>query len=319
MKISRIGWLPKHGHAGILLAYLVITVSLWGCAGHLKQLMIKETTTSFPPGSIISAKTGKAVSFETLMTDLETVQITYIGESHTNPDHHRVQLKLLQALFGRFPELTVGMEMFDHTYPPQLNAWSAGELEETVFLQKVHWYANWRYDFGLYRDILSFIKENHIKLVGLNLPFCIPPKIAVGGIDSLSEAEKKHLPKEIDTSNAAHREYVRTIFSHHNIPGRNNFEFFYAAQCAWEDAMADAIARHLSSGKMLVLAGNGHIIQKFGIPNRAYNRTKAEYRTLYLEEAGGELELSAADYIWVTTPLGNTRFRPHPALASEAK
>jgi uncharacterized iron-regulated protein len=301
----------------MLLACLVGTI--WGCAGHHEQLMIKETETSFPPGSIISTKTGKTVSFETLMADLEAVQVIYVGESHTNPDHHQIQLKILQTLFSRFPALTVGMEMFDHTYPSQLNEWSAGKLEETAFLQKVHWYANWRYDFGLYRNILSFIKENHIKLVGLNLPFHIPPKIAVGGIDTLSEAEKEQLPKKIDTSNAAHREYIRTIFSHHNIPGRDNFDFFYVAQCAWEDAMADAIARHLSSGKMLVLAGNGHIIKKFGIPNRAYHRTKAEYRTLFLAEAGGKLELSAADYIWVTAPLGNTRFRLHPALVGAAK
>jgi uncharacterized iron-regulated protein len=319
MKNACIGWLLKCARACISLACLVGIISIWGCAGHRNQLMIKETSTFFPPGSIVSAKTGEAVSFETLMADLESVQITYIGESHTNSEHHQIQLKILQTLFSRFPELTVGMEMFDHTYQPQLNEWSAGKLEETAFLQKVHWYANWRYNFRLYRDILSFIKENHVKLMGLNLPFCIPPKIAVGGIETLSEAEKGHLPKEIDTSNPAHREYVRTVFSHHNLPGRDDFEFFYAAQCAWEDAMADAIARHLSSGKMLVLAGNGHIIHKFGIPNRAYKRTNAEFRTVYLSEAGGKLELSAADYIWVTAPLENSGFRPHSALMREAE
>jgi uncharacterized iron-regulated protein len=303
----------------ILMTCLVVTITAWGCTGRLKQLMIKETATSFPIGSIISTKTGDAVSFETLMADLETAQIIYIGESHTNSDHHQVQRTILQAVFSRFPALIVGMEMFDHTYQSQLNEWSAGKLEEAVFLQKVHWYANWRYDFGLYRDILSFIKTNHIKLVGLNLPFHIPPKIAVGGIETLSEEEKGHLPKEIDTTDAAHREYVGTIFSHHNIPGRDNFDYFYTAQCTWEDTMADTIAHHLFSGKMLVLAGNGHIIRKFGIPNRAYNRTKAEYRTLYLAEAGGALELSAADYIWVTSPLENPGFPPHPVSGAKAK
>lgn len=303
----------------ILMACLVAAITTWGCTGRLKQLMIKETATSFPPGSIISARTGDTVSFETLMADLETVQVIYIGESHTNSDHHQVQLKVLQALLSRFPDLTVGMEMFDHTYQSQLNEWSAGKLEEDLFLQKVHWYANWRYDFGLYRDILTFIKTNRIGLVGLNLPFHIPPKIAVGGIESLSREEKKHLPERIDTTNTAHQDYIRTIFSHHRIPGRDNFDYFYAAQCAWEDTMADTIARHLSSGKMLILAGNGHIIRKFGIPDRAYNRTKAEYRTVYPAEAGGEPEVSVADYIWVTAPTRNPGFRDHPASGTEAK
>jgi uncharacterized iron-regulated protein len=303
----------------ILIVLVVITITTWGCAGQPKQLMIKESSASFPPGSIISGKTGEAVSFETLMADLETAKIIYIGESHTNSDHHQIQLKILQAVFSRFPALIVGMEMFDHTYQPQLNEWSAGNLEETAFLQKVHWYANWRYDFGLYRDILTFIKTNHVKLVGLNLPFHIPPKIAVGGIESLSEEEKGHLPTEIDTTDAAHREYIRTIFSHHSIPGRDNFDYFYAAQCTWEDTMADTLSRNLSSGKMLVLAGNGHIIHKFGIPNRAYHRTKAEYRTVYLAEAGEALELSTADYIWVTAPSESTGFRPHPGSGAKSK
>jgi uncharacterized iron-regulated protein len=83
--------------------------------------------------------------------------------------------------------------------------------------------------------------------------------------------------------------------------------------------MADTIARHLSSGKMLVLAGNGHILRKFGIPNRAFKRTKAEYRTLYIAEAGGDIELSAADYIWISAPLENSGFRHHSSLGVELK
>jgi uncharacterized iron-regulated protein len=303
----------------ILMTLLIVAITTGGCSGRLKNPMINETATSFQPGSIISGKTGILVSFETLMADLDTVPVIYVGESHTNAEHHQIQLKILESLFSRFPALTVGMEMFDHTYQPLLNEWSSGNLEEEIFLQKVHWYANWRYDFGLYRNILTFIKTNHIPLIGLNLPFHIPPKISVGGLESLSEEDKEHLPKEIDTSDDAHREYVRDIFSHHHIPGRDNFDYFYEAQCVWEDTMADTIARHLSSGKMLVLAGNGHILRKFGIPNRAFKRTKAEYRTLYIAEAGGDIELSAADYIWISAPLENSGFRHHSSLGVELK
>lgn len=301
------------------LICLAITIFTWGCAGQLKQLIIKETSVSFPSGSIISAKTGNTVSLDTLITDLETVQIIYIGESHTNPEHHQTQLKMLQTLHGYHPTLSVGMEMFDHTYQSILDEWSAGKLEEALFLRKVHWYANWRYDYALYRDILLFIKTHHIRLVGLNIPFHIPPKIAVGGIETLSDEEKKHLPKEIDTTDSAHREFVHTIFSHHSVPGRENFDHFYAAQCTWEDAMAEAIVDHLPSGPMVVLAGNGHIIKKFGIPNRTYNRSKAPYRTIYLAEADGVLEQSVADYIWVTPALTNRGIHPLSAAASDTK
>jgi uncharacterized iron-regulated protein len=51
---------------------------------------------------------------------------------------------------------------------------------------------------------------------------------------------------------------------------------------------------------MVVLAGNGHIQFKYGIPDRAYNRTGASFRTIYLAPAGDVVELDIADYIWVT-------------------
>jgi hypothetical protein len=51
---------------------------------------------------------------------------------------------------------------------------------------------------------------------------------------------------------------------------------------------------------MVVLAGNGHIQFKYGIPDRAYNRTGASFRTIYPAPAGDVVELDIADYIWVT-------------------
>lgn len=276
-----------------------------------KQLMVEESNQSFPVGSIISARTGATVSFEALMADLATVQTIYVGESHTHIEHHRIQLQILRALFDRFPRLSVGMEMFDRSYQPQLDQWSAGNLDEKNFLRTVHWYANWRFGFGLYRDILEYIKTNQIPLVGLNLPFHIPPKIAVGGLDNLSPEDKRHLATTIDLTDTAHRNYVQKAFSHHHIPGRNDFEDFYAAQCAWEDTMAAAIADHQGTEKMIVLVGNGHIIQKFGIPKRAYQRTKADYRTIYLAVANGRIKLSAADYIWVTASEKKGGVRGH--------
>jgi len=68
----------------------------------------------------------------------------------------------------------------------------------------------------------------------------------------------------------------------------------------WEDAMAEMIAQNLKNDVMVVLAGNGHIQFKYGIPDRAYKRTGASFRTIYLAPAGDVVELDIADYIWVT-------------------
>ncbi len=265
-------------------------------------VLIKDTSTAVEPDTIISAKTGKTVTFGELMNDLNSSQIVFIGERHTNPSHHAVQLKIIEAVFKNHHSMVVGMEMFDRSYQPVLDLWSGGVLEEEIFLRKVHWYANWRWDFALYRNIFLFIKENRIKIVALNIPSYIPSRIRVGGIDNLADDDKQYLPKEIDTSNTAHRNYTEQVFKRHHFKSNVKFDDFYMAQCVWEEIMAESIASDLGRKKIVVLTGNGHIQYKYGIPDRTFRRTGASFRTIYLASVGEEVELAIADYIWVTAP-----------------
>ena len=279
----------------------VITLSLfWGCAVKSDTVLIKDTSTAVGPDTIISAKTGNTVTFDELMNDLNSSQIVFIGERHTNPSHHATQLKIIEAVFKNRPSMKVGMEMFDRSYQPVLDLWSGGLLEEEIFLRKVHWYANWRFDFALYRNIFLFIKENRIKILALNIPFHIPSRIRVGGIDNLADDDKQYLPKEIDTSNTAHRNYAEEVFHRHHFKSNVKFDDFYMAQCVWDESMAESIASNLGNKTIVVLAGNGHIQYKYGIPDRAFRRTGVSFRTIYLAPAGEEVELGIADYIWVT-------------------
>lgn len=271
-----------------------------GCSMAPKKLTLIDDSRQFPPGAIIATDTENRIPFEKLIEDLKSTRIVYVGEKHSRVIDHGVQLRILRALNETGIDIVVGMEMFDSDYDPALTAWSNGELDEEKFLEKTHWYANWRYRFSLYREILEYIRDNRIRLVGLNIPFHIPPKIRTGGIDSLLPDDRKYLPDRIDTGNADHRSYVETVYGQHLFRGGGNFEFFYEAQCAWEDAMAEAVVQKLENSTMVVLVGNGHIINKFGIPDRAFSRNSAPFRTVYLESAGHEAERSFGDYIWVT-------------------
>jgi len=285
-----------------IIFFLTACVNIMGgCAVAPKKLVVKDIPTPFEEGAIIDTRTGTSISYEALMTDIDDARIIYIGEQHTNQAHHEIQLKIIKTVCEKHPDIAVGMEMFDHTYQRVLDLWSAGELDQEKFLVKVHWYANWKYNYDLYGDILSYIKNKNIKLIALNIPFHIPPKIREGGIENLSDDDKRHLPADIDTSDAAHKAYVENIFKNHHFSKRIKFEYFYMAQCVWEDAMAASIAQNRNDELMIVLTGNGHIIRKFGIPNRAFRRTDVPFRTIYLAPVGNEIERDVADYIWVTT------------------
>ncbi len=254
---------------------------------------------SSPDGEngVISGRTGAAVSWDEMLADLNTVGVVYVGEKHTSTVHHLMQLRVIRALHALDPQMAVGMEMFDRTYQATLDQWSAGYLEEDEFLRRTHWYANWRFDFSLYRDILNYVKSAGIRLAALNLPFNIPPKIRVGGTEHLSAYEKEFLPAHVDTTVAAHREFAQQIFNMHDFKSGARFEDFYLAQCVWEDAMAESVAMLSGTNRLVVLAGNGHIQFKYGIPERAFKRDGVPYRTIYQASPGEKPQASIADYI----------------------
>jgi len=89
------------------------------------------------------------------------------------------------------------------------------------------------------------------------------------------------------------------IFNLHDFKTGVKFEDFYLAQCVWEDVMAESVVDLLGADRMVVLAGNGHIQFKYGVPERAFKRNGVPYRTIYQGSPGEELDPSIADYILV--------------------
>ena len=300
------------------LAFLLGAIlMIGGCTMKPPQIKVEGIDHPLPAGAILDSAQGKTISFQQMIQRLTRVRVVYVGEQHTDPSHHEAQLRIIRALVDNGGNVRVGMEMFDHTYAAVLDQWSTGDLDWKTFLKKTHWYANWKYDDTLYRDILAFIKERHLKLIGLNIPFWIPPKIAVGGLDSLSAYERAQLPQNIDTTQPEHRAYLEKIYAMHHMKGRKDFEDFYAAQCAWEDGMAQTVADNLDKANMVVLAGNGHIQRKFGIPDRAFKRTRAPFATVYLAPPGAHpLSRKDADFIWITPA---EKKAPHKAMKPQGK
>jgi len=190
--------------------------------------------------------------------------------------------------------------MFEASYQSVLDQWSAGLLDETSFLKAVDWEKTWKFDFSLYRPILEFIRKRSLKLVGLNVPASIVEKVAREGLDSLSKEERSKVARKIFLSNERHRAYVKEAFKNHRSGDIKNFDFFYQAQCVWDESMAEAIAHAIDNNQMVVLAGNGHIAYRFGIPDRVLRRTNTSFRTIMPVPVGTEVKPDIADYVWVT-------------------
>jgi uncharacterized iron-regulated protein len=269
----------------------------------------------FRIGRIIHLKTGKAVSFDQLIDQVGARRLIFIGEVHNNPEHHLIQVQILQALMSQYAPLTLAMEFFNKTQQTVLDHYMDGsttETTETVFLKDVGWDKNWAYAYHFYRPLLLMTKEKGRKILAINAPNTIVKKVARSGLSSLDPSERNQLASHINLENESHRTYLRKIYEKHTHKDLKRFDFFYQAQCVWEDTMAENIAKYLSKNKekLVVLAGNGHIINNYGIPNRTLSRIKTPMATILLQPLTGPLniERKMADYIWLTGDCSRHNF-----------
>jgi len=293
-------WIPI-----LLFAFSLI---IGGCSAPRPRMpplaSIEGVPGHFAEGRIIDLNNGKSISFDELMDDLQKSDLIFVGEVHDNPEHHLIEVQILQALTVRYGPLTVAMEFFATTQQPALDRYVKEDVSETVFLKDVDWARGWSFPYHFYRPLIFSAREQGNHLIGINLLSSVVRKVARSGLDSLTPEERGHTAQEIDLDNEAHRQYLSEVFKDHSHDDLKDFDYFYQAQCLWEDTMARNIARHLKEdpGRMVVFTGNGHIINRFGIPDRVLRRIPEKMATILLYPLTERLILnkSMADYVWLT-------------------
>ena len=218
---------------------------------------------------------------DAIMPLLATKRVVFIGETHDHYQDHLAQLEIIRGLHARHANLAIGVEYFQVPFQQALDAYIAGKSSEKQMLRKTEYFERWRFDYRLYRPIMQYARAQGIPVIALNIPTEISQKVARSGIDSLSASEKAQIPQEIDRSDTAYRERLRTVFDAHKehaaAPG--SFDDFVEAQLLWDEAMAERAATYLQRHPhrpMVILAGNGHLLYGSGIPHRLLRRIPVE-------------------------------------------
>lgn len=288
----------------------VICLCIIGCAGlrppQSPTATIVGVAERFRPGQVVDVASGRAVTFEELIAHLSSKDLIFVGEAHDNPDHHLIQVQILQAVASRSPSLAVGMEFFQQYHQPFVDRYIQGEITEKEFLEAVDWKKTWGFEYHLYRPLMQLAKDRKYKVLAINAPNSLVRKVARTGLKSLEPSEREQLPKEIDLTQDRHRSFLQEIYNEHSPHELKNFDFFYEAQCVWEETMAHNLAEHLASGegRLVAFTGNGHIVNKFGIPDRTLRRVPASMVTVMPYPLNGKetIDRQTADFVWFTLP-----------------
>jgi len=284
-----------------------------GESGKDEKAYLPAPTKNMLPGGGLHV-TARGTKFLSMIEDLAKADVVYLGESHPNPDHHLVQLRVIEYLFDRGRLHAIGMEMFQRRFQPVLDDFIAGRIDEAAMLAGTEYKKRWGWDYALYRPIIEFARANRIPLVALNVEREITKAVRDGGLDALDEAARQSLPA-IDLDDKEHRQFLKRIYASHPIPegkvkGDEDFELFYLSQCLWEDVMADSVVKWSrvapANAQIVVLAGRGHIRYRYGIPARVHRRMGKQYRVVVAVEknvqpfAGRIFDRKYADYVWIT-------------------
>ncbi len=270
----------------------------------------KKTAAAQNGIAVFSRPATRAVKPETLSTindilfKLESSKIIYVGEQHDMFAHHINQLEIIKKIHSAGYKLAVGMEMFQRPFQNVVDDYIEGRIDEKMFLQKTEYFSRWRYDYNFYKPIVDYLKKEKIPLVALNIPGDISRKVAREGIYGLSEKDKKQIPVSMDISNEQYRMDLKNIFSiHKNRAKLEESNYFLQAQMLWDETMAETAYRYKIKNpdvKLIILAGNGHVRLKYGIPQRLYRRNQEPYCVVVQDE---DIEDGIADYVLLTTRL----------------
>ena len=219
---------------------------------------------------VVASPSGKIAGWDALTGSLLAARVIAVGEKHDEASHHRVQAAVLGALADRDPGLVVGFEMVSQDQQAALDDFSSGKTTEADF--SAWWKKSWGFDYTLYKPIFDAARSRRLRLVGLNAPISLVKAVAKKGLSGLTPAERAQLPSSVQESgDARYRAFVKDSLSGHGLPPEAMARMM-EAQAVWNETMGAKAAELAEKSRVVVIAGQGHMLWRAGIPESALRR-----------------------------------------------
>lgn len=258
------------------------------------------STGSYTPQRVYDSRHKRYSDFESMLFDLASHELVFVGEQHDDPATHRLERAILEGLARRRSNVTVSLEMFERDVQTALDDYLGGRMTEEEFLKVSRPWPRYKSD---YRPLVEFAKAHQWPVIGANIPrkyASLVSREGLASIEKLPVAERQFVASTFScpfddyfdnfaevmnshpgaasadkSENSGKKDEKRTV----DPKMREMTEKFYYAQCAKDETMAESIARRLQvvpSGQSapLIVHFNGafHSDYKFGTTARVKNR-----------------------------------------------
>ncbi len=263
-----------------LLAVILLFQSSVACqATKLHKQHFDQTESEYKVAERKALDLRTGLDLDMVVSRVSSSRVIYVGETHDDYADHLTQLELVRRLYAINPNIAIGMEQFQQPFQGVIDRYIKGELDEKGLVRETEWMKRWKFDYRLYRPILSYARKHRIPVIALNLSEEIVGKVSKSGFDGLSKGDRAKIPAEIDFSDQAYHERLKAIYEKHAHNDKKGFERFQQVQLLWDEGMAQRAAEYLQANpkrQLVVLAGSGHLMYGSGIPQRVSRRVQGK-------------------------------------------
>ena len=207
------------------------------------------TAQSYVPHRVFDSTRGAFSDFEAMAADLARADVVFVGEQHDDPNTHRLELAVLEALARRGRRVIVSLEMFERDVQEPLEHFLMGHMDEAEFLKGARPWPRYATD---YKPLVDFAIARDWPVVAANVPRPIASEVAKGGLEILqSRSEPDRLLFARERVCPIDDEYFKRFaeaMGGHPAPGaaadeaKRTTERYYFSQCVKDETMAESIA-----------------------------------------------------------------------------
>ncbi|GEJ55266.1 ChaN family lipoprotein [Anaeromyxobacter diazotrophicus] len=284
-------------------ALLALPLLLAACATHPRAAGADGLLHADHPlaGRIWDVRAGAFVDDAALERALVSADFVLLGETHDNPEHHRLQARALAGLVAAGRRPAVAFEMLDVAQQPRVDEALAGPgpHDPGALARAIGWAKSGWPDFALYRPIFEVALRAGLPIEAANLSRKQVHEVVRTGAASLAPEVRTLLDRAGPLSKEATDEIRDEMYESHcrEMP-RTMLEPFVTMQRARDAQMAErllAAARGREGGAVLI-AGAGHVRDDRAVPSylarEAPGRTR---RAVAFQEVSPALR-TPADY-----------------------
>ncbi len=181
---------------------------------------------------------------------LKDYDVVVYGEIHSHPGVHAGEIRLLDGLYDRHPNLVVSFEQFETDTQGTVDAYLAGKAGEQALIDKGR---AWPQYLTAYRPMMEFARAHALPVVAAEAPTwaisCIGQN-GLGILDKFTPEDRVLVAKDIHAPDdgAYHDKYMAfAMGGAHGGGDPDKAKRSFAAQAARDDTMAEHILAALDA------------------------------------------------------------------------